>query len=101
MFHGLPLLNFYNSLIFARPGRNSLRTFQGLIAKLEDLGIHTGDMPDGTANEWVLGFGAYAQADEDDQARYGRVDATSVPAIASGPPGAALVSSLTIIGNQS
>ena len=49
----------------------------------------------------LLSFGAYGQADEDDQAKYGRVDATTVPAIASGPPGAALVNSLTVIGNQS
>jgi|TARA_R110002020_G_scaffold118029_1_gene269800 hypothetical protein len=96
-----PPAKFLQFANFARPGRNSLRTFQGLIAKLEDLGIHTGDMPDGSANEFVLSFGAYGQADEDDQAKYGRVDATTVPAIASGPPGAALVNSLTVIGNQS
>jgi len=96
-----PPAKFLQFANFARSGENSLRAFQGLISKLEDLGIHVGDMPDGSSNEWTLGFGAAFQALENDKAKYGRVDATSVPAIASGPPGAALVNSLTIIGNSS
>ena len=95
-----PPAKFLQFANFARSGKNSLRAFQGLISKLEDLGIHTGDMPDGSANEFVLSFWADKKSDEDDAAENERTDGTSLPAIASGPPGAVAIPALTIIANS-
>lgn len=82
----------------ARSGTNSTRTFSNFVQKLEDMGIPTGDMPSGAPNFFMLSMFANFQASEEDQASNGLVHSTTDPAVATGPPGAAVVKPTACIG---
>tara|TARA_R110000737_G_scaffold208765_2_gene226700 strand:+ start:12057 stop:14186 length:2130 start_codon:yes stop_codon:yes gene_type:complete len=93
-----PPNKFLQFAAVTRSGTNSIRTFQKLIIKLEALGIHTGDMPDGSENKSILGKFAEIEAMEEEKTIHGVVHSVLYPTIAKGPPGAVLVEPTKCIG---
>ena len=82
----------------ARRGTNPLSTFEKLIGKLEALGIHTGDMPDGSPNEWILGKYAELEAMDEEKTINEVVHSVLFPTIATGPIGAMVVQPTKCVG---
>ena len=81
-----------------RSGTNSMRVFEKLTTKLENLGIPTGDMPDGTPNLFMLSQFALAESMDEEETINGVVHGVLFPTIANGPPGAVLVPPTKIVG---
>ena len=93
-----PPNKFLQFAAVARSGTNAIRTFQKLIIKLDALGIHTGDMPDGSPNKSILGKFAAIEAMDEEKTVNGVVHSVLYPTIAKGPPGAVLVEPTKCIG---
>ena len=93
-----PPNKFLQFAAVARSGTNSIRTFQKLIIKLEALGVHTGDMPDGSPNKSILSKFAAIEAMDEEKTVNGVVHSVLYPTIAKGPPGAVLVEPTKCIG---
>ena len=93
-----PPPKFLQFAAMARSGTNSLRTFEKLTVKLENLGIPTGDMPDGTPNLFMLSQFALADAMDEEETINGVIHGTLFPTIANGPPGSVLVPPTKIVG---
>lgn len=93
-----PPPKFLQFAAMARSGTNSLRTFEKLTVKLENLGIPTGDMPDGSPNLFMLSQFALADAMDEEETINGVVHGVLFPAVASGPPGAVLVPPTKVVG---
>ena len=93
-----PPPKFLQFAAMARSGTNSLRTFEKLTVKLENLGIPTGDMPDGTPNLFMLSQFALADAMDEEETINGVVHGVLFPVVASGPPGAVLVPPTKVVG---
>ena len=62
-----PPPKFLQFAAMARQGTNSMRVFEKLTVKLENLGIPTGDMPDGTPNLFMLSQFALAEAMDEEE----------------------------------
>ena len=93
-----PPPKFLQFAAMARSGTNSLRTFEKLTVKLENLGIPTGDMPDGTPNLFMLSQFALADAMDEEETINGVVHGVLFPTIANGPPGSVLVRPTKVVG---
>tara|TARA_R110001583_G_scaffold65252_2_gene188626 strand:+ start:357 stop:2492 length:2136 start_codon:yes stop_codon:yes gene_type:complete len=93
-----PPPKFLQFAAMARSGTNSLRTFEKLTVKLENLGIPTGDMPDGTPNLFMLSQFALADAMDEEETVNGVVHGVLFPTIANGPPGSVLVRPTKVVG---
>ena len=75
----------------ARPGRSSLKTFQNLIEKLDALGLPTGDAPDGTPNDMLLGQFELIDSMNINMDTDMKVKIMTYPNVAVGPIGAMTV----------
>ena len=93
-----PPPKFLQFAAMTRRGTNPLSTFNKLVDKLESLGIHTGDMPDGSPNLWLLGKYAEIEAMDEEKTIHGVVHSTLFPTIATGPPGAVVVPPTKCVG---
>ena len=93
-----PPPKFLQFAAMARSGTNSMRVFEKLTVKLENLGIPTGDMPDGTPNLFMLSQFALAESMDEEETINGVVHGVLFPTIANGPPGAVLVPPTKVVG---
>ena len=93
-----PPPKFLQFAAVARSGTNSMRVFEKLTVKLENLGIPTGDMPDGTPNLFMLSQFALAESMDEEETINGVVHGVLFPTIANGPPGAVLVPPTKVVG---
>ncbi len=93
-----PPPKFLQFAAMARSGTNSMRVFEKLTVKLENLGIPTGDMPDGTPNLFMLSQFALAESMDEEETINGVVHGVLFPTIANGPPGAVLVPPTKMVG---
>lgn len=93
-----PPPKFLQFAAMARQGTNSMRVFEKLTVKLENLGIPTGDMPDGTPNLFMLSQFALAESMDEEETINGVVHGVLFPTIANGPPGAVLVPPTKMVG---
>tara|TARA_R110000737_G_scaffold231527_1_gene245022 strand:+ start:4452 stop:6575 length:2124 start_codon:yes stop_codon:yes gene_type:complete len=93
-----PPPKFLQFAAMTRSGTNSMRVFEKLTVKLENLGIPTGDMPDGTPNLFMLSQFALAESMDEEETINGVVHGVLFPTIANGPPGAVLVPPTKVVG---